>query len=181
MIRGTSVQLRPLDPSDLEACLRWVNDPEVTRTLAVRYPFSRLQEQEWLETAARLDPRAGHLTFAIETLDGRPIGSCGIHRVEWENRVCEIGIMIGEKDCWDQGYGTDAVRTLVRFIFWEMNLNRVELQVFDSNPRAQASYRKCGFVEEGRKRQAVFKGGRYHDVIIMGLLREEFQAPEAAP
>jgi RimJ/RimL family protein N-acetyltransferase len=179
MIRGTSVQLRPLDPSDLEACLRWVNDPEVTRTLAARYPYSRLREQEWLEATARSDPGTGQLTFAIETLEGRHIGSCGIHRVEWENRVCEIGIMIGEKDCWNRGYGTDAVRTLVRFAFREMNLHRVELNVFDFNPRAQACYRKCGFVEEGRKRQAFYRDGAYHDIIIMGVLREEFEALEA--
>lgn len=181
MIQGALVRLRPLEPSDLEACLRWLNDPEVTRTLAARYPISRVQEREWLEAASRPDPRAGRLTFAIETPDGRHIGNCGIHRVEWENRVCEIGIVIGEKDCWDQGYGTDAVRALVRFAFQEMNLHRVELNVFAFNPRAVACYRKCGFVEEGRKRHAVYKGGAYHDVIVMGLLREEFLAPEAAP
>ena len=82
--------------------------------------------------------------------------------------------MIGEKAYWSKGYGSDAVATLVRFGFEEMNLNRIELRVFDFNERAQASYRKCGFVEEGRMRQSHYADGAYCDVVVMSVLRDEW-------
>ncbi len=81
--------------------------------------------------------------------------------------------MIGEKDCWSKGYGTDAVRTLVRFAFEEMNLNRVMLHAYAFNERAVAAYGKAGFVEEGRMRQFHYAEGVYHDAIVMGVVRGE--------
>ena len=178
MLTGRLVRLRAHAPSDLDAALRWINDTEVTRTLAARYPMSAQAESVWLERASQGDTRH-HETdvyFAIDTLEGRYIGNCGIHRVEWENRCAAVGIMIGEKDCWDQGYGSDAMRTMLRFAFREMNLHRIELTVFDFNERARAAYRKCGFVEEGRRRSAWFSDGEYHDIVVMGILREKFAA-----
>jgi len=86
--------------------------------------------------------------------------------------------MIGEKDCWGRGYGTDAIRALLRFAFREMNLNRVWLTTGENNPRALACYRKCGFREEGHLRQDRYLEGRYWDTILMGILREEFEALE---
>ena len=84
--------------------------------------------------------------------------------------------MIGEKAYWSKGYGSDAVTTLVRFAFEEMNLNRVELHVYDFNLRGQAAYRKCGFREEGRMRDAHHTEGRFHDVVVMAVLRDEWVA-----
>lgn len=84
-------------------------------------------------------------------------------------------IEIGEKECWGRGYGTDALRTLVRFGFEEMNLNRIALDVYDFNERAIASYLKCGFIEEGRRRQDIYKGGRHIDVVMMALLRDDWE------
>jgi RimJ/RimL family protein N-acetyltransferase len=89
--------------------------------------------------------------------------------------------MIGEKEYWSKGYGTDAIRTLMRFAFERMNLNRVELSTFDFNERAQACYRKCGFVEEGRRREDRYIDGEYHDLIVMGILRYEWEALTAKP
>ncbi|HWO94421.1 MAG TPA: GNAT family protein [Dehalococcoidia bacterium] len=179
MLEGRLVRLRAHRPSDLDACLRWMNDVEVLRTSAGRYPVSPSAEAAWLERVSAGDasgvPRDVH--FGIDALsDGRYIGNCSIERVSFENRSAEVGIMIGEKDCWDRGYGTDAMRTMLRFAFREMNLNRIQLDVFDFNARAISSYRKCGFVEEGRRRKAWFAEGSYHDIVVMGVLRDEFEA-----
>ena len=84
--------------------------------------------------------------------------------------------MIGEKECWGRGYGTDALRTLVRFGFEEMNLNRIALDVYDFNERAIASYLKTGFAEEGRRRKDIYRDGRYVDVVMMSVLRAEWEA-----
>jgi RimJ/RimL family protein N-acetyltransferase len=142
----------------------------------MRYPTSRGEEEEWLaKTMHRTKPP--DIVLAIDTVsDSRHIGSVGLHEISAEDRKAILAILIGEKDCWSQGYGTDAVLTLLRFAFDEVNLNRVELFVHDDNPRAIACYRKCGFVEEGRLRQAHYKGGSYHDMLVMSILGDEFRA-----
>ena len=104
-----------------------------------------------------------------------------LHRVHAEDRKAGLGIMIGEKDYWSNGYGGDAIVTLLRFAFHEMNLNRVWLHVFEFNERARASYKKCGFREEGRLRQHYYAEGRYWDVFVMAILRDEFEALHGEP
>ena len=87
-----------------------------------------------------------------------------------------MGIVIGEKNQWGKGYGQDAIRTLLTFVFGEMNLNRIYLRVYADHALAINAYRKCGFVEEGCLRQGVYSEGRYHDMLVMGILKQEFLA-----
>lgn len=175
MLEGKLVRLRALEPSDAERAYRWINDGDVTRYLMARYPYSMEFEKEFLANAAKENSFA-ELRLAIETADGVHIGICGLHRGRPEDRHAELGIMIGEKDYWSNGYGTDAVATLMRFAFEQMNLNKVSLGVFEFNERAQAVYRKCGFVEEGRAREEYYQDGRYWDIVRMGILRREWEA-----
>jgi RimJ/RimL family protein N-acetyltransferase len=175
MIEGRLARLRAVEPDDAERAYRWINDREVTRNLMARYPFSLQWEKEWVEGAAK---RTGYddLALAIETLDGVHIGQCGLHKGRPEDRHAELGIMIGDKDYWNRGFGTDAMLTLVRFAFEQMNLNKVALGVMEFNERAQAVYRKVGFVEEGRAREDYYQDGRYWDIVRMSVLRREFDA-----
>jgi RimJ/RimL family protein N-acetyltransferase len=175
MLTGELVRLRALEPEDAQHAHRWINDREVTQFLMARYPFSLASEKEWAEGAAKPNSFE-EARYVIETLDGVPIGVCGLHRGRPEDRIANLGIMIGEKDYWSQGYGTDAMLTLLRFAFYQMNLHKVTLGVFEINPRARAVYTKCGFVEEGRGREEYFQDGRYIDIIRMGVLRREFEA-----
>jgi RimJ/RimL family protein N-acetyltransferase len=138
--------------------------------------MSQAAEEQWFE--AQLQDDSGHV-FVIETLkDGVPIGNLDLHAIDWVNRSAGCGVSICERTYWNQGYGTDALRTLLRFGFEELNLHRVFLQVFDFNERAIRCYEKIGFRHEGRLRQARFVEGRYVDELIMGLLGEEWQAGE---
>jgi len=89
--------------------------------------------------------------------------------------VATLGVMIGVKDLWGRGYGTDAVRALCRHAFAEMNLHKVRLEVIATNPRAEAVYERVGFRREGVLREEFYRQGRYHDVIRMGLLRGELR------
>ena len=176
MLDGKLVRLRAMEPEDLEDALRWVNDREVTLWLtSLRYPMALKDEQKWLD-GAPANSFADGVRLAIETKDGKHIGGINLHRTNPEDRKAGLGIMIGEKDHWSNGYGTDAVLTLLKLAFDEMNLHRVWLQVFPDNERAIACYLKCGFREEGRLRQEVFQDGRYYDVIVMGVLNDEFGA-----
>ncbi len=174
MLEGTLVRLRALEPTDLERAYTWINDREVTRYLAARYPLSRADEERWLKEAPT-NSFAG-VRLAIETKDGVDIGNINLHQANAEDRKAGLGIMIGDKAYWSNGYGTDAIVTLLRLAFHEMGLNRVWLHVFDFNERAIACYTKCGFREEGRLRQHRFTEGRYVDTLVMGVLREEFEA-----
>ncbi|MBU0610221.1 MAG: GNAT family N-acetyltransferase [Armatimonadetes bacterium] len=173
MIRGEKVVLRALEQTDLETLHRWMNDAEVVHFLGRRFPISALEEQRWLEREH--DPTK-ELVLGIAVPEGRLIGSCGLHQINPCNHNAHVGIMIGEKEYWGQGYGTDALVTLCAFGFAEMNLHRVCLHVFDFNPRGIRCYEKVGFVQEGRMREAIYKHGAYQDILEMGLLREEFRA-----
>jgi RimJ/RimL family protein N-acetyltransferase len=176
MIEGTIVDLRAQEMADLERNHRWLNDREVTRFLGSRYQFSLLAEENWMrERTSKPMAFGGDMGFAIEAKDGRHIGNTGLHAASPENRSADLGIVIGEKDCWGRGFGSDALRTLVRFAFEEVNLNRIALDVYDFNERAIASYRKCGFVEEGRRRKDAYREGAYHDIVMMSVLREDWE------
>jgi RimJ/RimL family protein N-acetyltransferase len=174
MYYGDRIRLRAIEREDIPTFVRWFNDPEVRRFLLMYQPMSRASEERWFE--GLLDRRDDYL-FAIEASVGDQwvhIGNCGLDKIDWKNRHAVLGIVIGEKAFWDKGYGTDAVRTVLRFAFHELNLHRVELEVFDYNPRAQRCYEKAGFRLEGTRRQALFRDGEYHDVHLMSVLRHEF-------
>jgi RimJ/RimL family protein N-acetyltransferase len=177
MLEGELVRLRAREPDDLERNLRWINDPEVRLLLlGSRYPISRGAEEKWME--ANQSSSFEHVRLAIETKEGQHIGNLDLRQASPEHRAANLGIMIGERDYWGRGYGTDALRTLLRLAFGDMNLNRVWLMTGENNSRAQACYRRCGFREEGRLRQDRYLDGRYVDTIIMGVLREEFEVVE---
>ena len=174
MLFGTRVRLRAIERDDLPTFVRWFNDPEVRQYLLMYEPMSMAKEERWFER--RLEMRDDFL-FAIEAhVDDQwvHIGNCGLHKIDWKNRNAVFGIVIGEKAYWRQGYGTDTAHTALRFAFNELNLRRVELEVYDFNPRARRCYEKAGYRHEGTRRQALFRDGRYHDVHLMAILRDEF-------
>src|SRR5947208_2791748 len=117
MLQGKLVRLRPLEPEDVDRYVAWFNDAEVTLFLSQRYPWSRAAELEFLRQRSTKPMGLDDLALAIERLDGLHIGSVGIHGVHAEDRKATFGIVIGDKSCWGQGYGTDATRTILRFAF----------------------------------------------------------------
>jgi RimJ/RimL family protein N-acetyltransferase len=112
--------------------------------------------------------------FIIEA-DGICIGQCALFHFDYTSYTAALGITIGEREYWDQGYGREAVTLLLVYGFRLRNLRRVWLTVNGRNERAQRCYRACGFVEEGRQRQHVWSDGAYDDLVVMGVLREEWQ------
>ncbi len=180
MIRGERVVLRAIESGDLERCHQWMNDPEVKRFLSMRFPISMVQEKQWVE--GERDPNK-ELHLAIEALEGEHIGNCGLMNRDTISRHAELGIVIGNKEYWSKGYGTDAMLTLCGFGFTQMNLHRICLRVLDVNARGIRCYEKCGFQHEGRLREAEFKHGAYHDMLLMSILADEFreQWPERWP
>jgi RimJ/RimL family protein N-acetyltransferase len=170
MIHGDRVILRAIEREDLPDYVQWLNDPAVLEYFADMVPLSLEKEEKWYNDMLQ-NPR--FRAFAIE-FEGQHIGSAGLADVDGRNARAEIGLFIGLPEMWDRGLGLDALTTLVRFGFQQMNLNRIHLQVFAGNERAIHLYEKAGFRHEGCWRQAAFRHGRYHDLLWMSVLREEW-------
>ena len=168
------IRLRAFEKEDLDTIVKWVNTEAVTQYLSdsLIYPISRADEAKWLESVTVTNHR--EKVFAIETLDKELVGSVGLHNINWVERKAELGIMIGEPRFWGQGYGSDAVREILRIAFEKMNLNRVYLRVFENNPRAIRVYEKCGFQKEGVLRQDHYFGRCYSDTFVMAILKQEY-------
>jgi RimJ/RimL family protein N-acetyltransferase len=167
-LEGSLVRLRAIEDDDLPAINQGIWDPDVSRSLALAWPESVAETRAWWErTRAREDV----VVFAVETRDEELVGVLSIG-IDDGPRSGTLGIWIA-RPRWDAGYGTDAVRTACRFAFGELNLQRMGLAVHDDNARGIRAYEKVGFREEGRVRRGHFTGGRFGDVIWMGLLAEE--------
>lgn len=178
---GERVSLRAIEPDDLDRYLVWVNDPEVTRWLALRYPIGREAEREILARLTRANGY-GDAAFAVEDrATGEHLGTISLFDAKPESRVAELGIFLGAKDRWGEGFGYDALVTLLRFGFWEMNLRRVELSVLDGNTRAKALYERVGFEEAGRRPGHWYKHGAPLDDFVMSISREAFEAKHGGP
>jgi RimJ/RimL family protein N-acetyltransferase len=180
MIKGTLVNLRARELTDIEQSARWAGDEELQRLMGDRYPQSRAATEASMRSYVSRPLSFDDPRFGIETRDGVHIGGLRLMDVSAEDRRARLAIIIGEAPYQSRGYGSDALRTLMSFVFGDMNLNRLDLDVFGFNARALAAYRKCGFVEEGRRRGAQYTRGAHHDVIIMSILRDEWAAQQAA-
>ncbi len=177
MIYSERIRLRRNEPSDLPYFVAWLNDPEVTRYLShMNLPASSANEQQWYESMLKL-PREEQ-PFAIEIRgpadSWRLIGNCSFMDINHIARSAEVGIFIGDKSCWNQGYGTETMRLLLQIGFETLNLNRIFLRVDQANRGGIRAYEKAGFVHEGRLRQAAFRDGEYHDMLLMSVLRSEW-------
>lgn len=179
MIVGEQVRLRAIEEQDLPHFVKWLNDPQVRQNLALIIPLSQRDEQEWYEDMRKREPYARPLAIEIQPDPGKDhwvfVGNCLLFGFDWQSRQAEIGIHIGEKGYWDQGFGTRAVKLLCKHGFETLNLNRIWLRVFESNQRAIKAYQNAGLSIEGKFRQGVYREGKYLDVIIMSVLRSEWE------
>jgi len=177
MLRGKSVLLRPVKRSDISHFLKWFNDPEVIQYLDMYLPMTEMAEEKFIEELATTRARSD-VILVIEAIEGastKPIGNCGLHGINSKDNHATFGIVIGEKDYWNKGYGTEAARLLINYGFQQLNLHRISSSVVTFNERSIKFHKKLGFQEEGRRRQATFKNGQYHDHVQFGLLKEEWK------
>lgn len=174
MLRGVKTVLRPIDETDLELLHKWENDPELTYFLnADRYRSMSHEEIHRRYRQIRMDPTME--LFVIETHSGVRIGMVGYDNLSIERRSFRVYIGIGEKEYWNQGYGSDAMRTLLQHGFTDLRADRIYLSVYDFNDRAIASYRKCGYRVDGVRRNVALVDGQWCDSIEMSVTAVDFQ------
>lgn len=178
---GDMVRLMELDPDDVSAVVsRHSRDSEYFR-LMDSYPCSphtKEATKKWIEKQLK-DENA--IAFSIRTLaDDRLIGDVGLDGLFWNHGDTFLGIGVGDREFWGKGYGSDAMKIVLRYAFTELNLRRVTLNVFEYNSRAIRSYEKLGFQHEGRVRKYLNREGRRWDLIYMGITKEEWLASVAS-
>ncbi|MDR0197513.1 MAG: GNAT family N-acetyltransferase [Oscillospiraceae bacterium] len=172
-IRGGSVYLSPISGEDAEIYVRWMNEPDVANGLGVSgLVISAVYEKNWLETYLKSDKV---YCFAIvRQSDDELIGTLEFRDIEHIHGTATIGLFIGDAENRGKGYGTETVRLAVQYGFDVLNLNNINLNVYSFNEAALKSYAKAGFREYGRRSQAFYLNGKYHDIISMEILREEY-------
>lgn len=172
-LRGKKIYPRPILREDIPHLLRWINDEEVTRYLAAYLPMLEKDEEQWFEDLAKR--KRTDLVFAIVTIDGdKIIGNMGIHQISWKDRTAITGALIGEKEYWSKGYGTEAKMLLLNYAFNTLNLRKICSSVLAFNKRSYAYQVKCGYIEEGRKRRQRYRNGRYWDEILMAVFKKDW-------
>lgn len=180
MIYGERIRFRAVERDDLRWFVAWFNDPEVRTGLQVHLPMSMTQEEIWFENMVKRSPETHPMVIEVDDPDGWiPIGNIGIDQHNTNAHSAEFGIFIGNKTYWNKGYGTEATELMLKHCFETLNLNRVSLQVYENNPGAIRCYEKAGFVHEGRLRQAVFREGKYLDVFVMSVIKNDWQNKRA--
>lgn len=174
-LKSERIVLREYRMEDLPYMRKWVNNFDITNNLhdIFIYPQTMHDTESFLKMMAEGKGESkGFIIAAPDTLEY--IGQIDLHRIDWKNRSAILGIVIGREEYLGKGIGKEAIELIQEFVFNTLNLNRLELEVYEFNARAFKCYIKCGFVEEGRLRKKLFRQGKYWDVIQMGILKEEY-------
>ena len=175
-IRGKQIYLREVRLSDVnENYYRWLNDPEVTRYLEVRFlPRSLENITKYVES---MDGNADDVLLAICLKEGsRHMGNVRLGPVNWIHRFAEVSLLIGEKSMWRKGIGTEALCLMSRYAFDVLNLHKLRAGCYQENTGSAKAFLKAGFVQEGILKKHWYLNGRYQDEIVFGLCREDFSA-----
>ena len=176
ILRGELTYLRPAERTDIPTFVRWYTDLRTTRTLMFVGPMGTAFEEAWFTQMSEHHGKDRWFFVICRLEDDRPVGSTDLHEVDLRNGSASLGIAIGDPDDTGQGYGSDALRTLIAFGFDQLRLERIELDVYDFNDGARRVYERVGFRHEGTLRHALYSDGAFHDVHRMSVLRDDWAA-----
>lgn len=171
-----SVVLRKPEIADLEALYAQKNNPRVARALGgFSLGYARRDIEHWIEHH-RTHPHEALWAIIAGDAEGPCVGHVGLYEIDHRIRSAEFAVMVGDPDYWRKGIGREVTLFALRYGFEMLNLNRIQLSVLGNNEAAQALYASIGFHKEGVQRQAQYKDGEYIDVVLMSVLREEYEA-----
>jgi len=176
--QGKKVRLRPKAEGDWQLDLHEWTDTESMRMLdaTVHPPTCEEREKKRNEERMNRPPEQG-LVCSIETLEGQLVGSIALNWTHQRDGRFHFSMRIG-REYRRMGYGEEALRIVLRYAFYEHRYQKCEVACIEGNAGAIALYKKIGFREEGRQRRHAYTNGRFHDWILLGLLREEFDENE---
>ena len=171
-IYGKFVVLRAMEMEDCELVINMFNDPEIeSLVVGWAFPLSLFSQRKWLEQHYN-DQNA--FRFVIDTKEDGPVGILALTDIDWKNRRASIGVKLDSKSGRFKGYGTDAVMAIMRYVFDELGLHRLDANRLALNQISASVMKKCGFVQEGVKREYIYKGGKYRDLVEASILADEY-------
>lgn len=172
ILKGKKVILRPIEFEDLDFVRSIINDPDIERTIiGWALPISRKDEEKWYSGFSNNEQ---NIRYIIETYEGEVVGLTGLGNIDMKNGSAKgLGIRISPA-VQSKGYATDAYMTMFNFAFNELRLHRVETSAFEDNAASLRFQEKLGSRREGVRREAIYKGGMYKNVVVMGCLKEDF-------
>lgn len=167
------VYLRPIEKDDLPLCCRWINNPEIRQYLVNQSLPSLQKEEDWYES---LQKSVNDLVLMIaDKSKHTPIGTIGLSNIDWRSRFGTTGALIGEKEYWGKGFGTEAKLLLLKHAFDTLGLKKICSDVLSINPRSKAYLEKTGYHEEGCRRRHFLVDGKKVDDYIMAIFKEDFE------
>ena len=167
---GERVYISPMNSEDAELYTKWLNNAKITQYLSIHNGLVCIPgEREYIENFCKQE---FHMCI-VKLENDELIGNIALENIDYKNGSAELGIFIGEENNLGKGYGTEAIKLLTNYGFKELRLHSIYLRVYDLNERAQKAYAKCGFVECGRLHEALYRDGKYHDIIYMELINKE--------
>lgn len=171
-IYGKNVVLRAIEREDTELIKDMFNDPEIENLVGGwAFPLSSFSQERWLESHHN-DSEAVRLV--IDTKEDGAVGILTLTEIDWKNRRAAVGAKLASRGNRSKGYGTDAIMALMRYVFDELGFHRLEATRLAMNQVSAHVLAKCGFVEEGVKRDYIYKGGEYRDLVEASILADEY-------
>ncbi|HUT80313.1 MAG TPA: GNAT family protein [Candidatus Bathyarchaeia archaeon] len=176
MFEGNLVRLRSLELTDLDPMMEHWNDLDFRQFCGRATPDSREDREEFIRNSWKLRQEGKIYIFAIEEKNTKKfLGQTNLNVINKIARSADLGIFIFNKEEWNKGFGSDAMKILLKFGFDNLNLHRIELSVYPYNERAIHVYKKIGFTIYGRKRHSRFMNGQFQDEILMDILEDEWR------
>lgn len=173
ILKGKKVILKPMSIKEAPNFVKWFKDKEVVRFLGNQNKGITLaKERAYIRT---IKNKKDKVSWSIYTKEGVHIGSTDLHALNKENRKTEWGIIIGDKRYWNKGLGQDTLKTVMKYCFNTLKLNRLEVDVYSGNINAINCYTKCDLRLEGITRQCIYREGKYFDGIILSMLKNEYK------
>lgn len=172
-IYGKRVVLRAMELGDVEFIKGMFNDPELENLVTGwSFPLSTYSQEQWMKS--HFDDKT-NFRFVIETEEEGAIGIATLTGIDWKNRRATHGMKLANKERRAKGLGTDTVMAVMRYAFDELGLNRLDGSWFDMNEASKAMYKKCGWREEGVRRQYMYKRGEFRDLVVVGILASDYR------
>lgn len=172
ILTGERIRLVPPGEEMIPLFCEWFADTTVNRYLNLRFPPSSKMEEEWYNRTARSDH---DIVWAI-TVEGKPIGSTGIHSIDWLNRHATTGTIIGDRSEWGKGYGSETMRLRTRYAFENLNLEKLMTQVFEGNDASRRALEKAGYRQYGLAHKHMYLNGKWYDSWMGEILRDDWLA-----
>lgn len=172
MLKLEDTQIRPLEISDLDNLMTWINDPDVVGRYAYfTEEITREEEKKWLQSKLNNDT---DYFYAIENEEGVYLGNVAIEKIHWPAKHGDLSITIGKKQERGKGHGYRAISLILKIAFEKLNLHKVQLLVAEDNARGLHLYEKCGFIQEGFLRDHYVILGNYINMYAMSILEDEY-------